>query len=79
MVFSRIILGFIVSKEGKVMDPKKVEALVNMPVLTTPHEIQVFKGSSHFYKCFIKNLISIMSPITKLLKKSEVFEWTKEF
>ncbi len=26
MVFSRIIQGFIVSKEGKVMDPKKVEA-----------------------------------------------------
>ncbi len=36
MVFSIIILGFIVSKEGKVMDPKKVEALVNMLVLTTP-------------------------------------------
>ncbi len=36
MVFSRTILGFIVSKEGKVMDPKKVEALVNMQVPTTP-------------------------------------------
>jgi hypothetical protein len=32
------------SKEGKVMDPKKVEALVNMPVLVTPQEIQVFNG-----------------------------------
>ncbi len=29
MVFSRTILGFIMSKEGKVMDPKKVETLVN--------------------------------------------------
>jgi hypothetical protein len=36
MVFSRTILGFIMSKEGKVMDPKKVEALMNMPVPTTP-------------------------------------------
>jgi hypothetical protein len=44
MVFSRTILGFIVSKEGKVMDPKKVEALVNMLVLTTPQQIQVFNG-----------------------------------
>jgi len=26
MIFSRTILGFIISKEGKVMDPKKVEA-----------------------------------------------------
>jgi len=66
------------SKEGKVMDPKKVEALVNMSVLTTPREIQVFNGMAQFYRCFIKNFISIMSPITKLLKKFEVFEWTKE-
>jgi hypothetical protein len=36
MVFSRTILGFIVSKEVKVTDPKKVEALINMPVPTTP-------------------------------------------
>jgi hypothetical protein len=34
MVFSRTILGFIVSKEGKVMDLKKVEALVNMQIPT---------------------------------------------
>jgi hypothetical protein len=26
--------------------------------------------------CFIKNFAFITSPITKLLKKSEVFEWT---
>jgi hypothetical protein len=36
MVFLRTILSFIMSKEGKVMDPKKVEALVNMPIPTTP-------------------------------------------
>ncbi len=39
MVFLGTILGFIVSKVGKVMDPKKVEALVNMLVATTPKEI----------------------------------------
>jgi hypothetical protein len=78
MVFLITILGFIVSKEGKVMDPKKVEALVNMSILTTPREIQVFNGMAQFYRCFIKNFTLIMSPITKLLKKSKVFEWTKE-
>jgi hypothetical protein len=31
MVFSRTILGFIISKEGKVMETKKVEALESMP------------------------------------------------
>jgi len=78
MVFSKTILGFIVSKEGKVMDPKKVEALVNMLVSTTPHGIQVFNGMAQFYRCFIKYFVSIMSPITKLLKTFEVFEWSKK-
>jgi hypothetical protein len=44
MIFSRIILGFIISKKGKFMDFKKVEALVNMLVPTTHLEIQVFNG-----------------------------------
>jgi hypothetical protein len=42
MVFLGTILSFTMSKESKVMDPKKVEALVNMLVSTTPQEIQVF-------------------------------------
>jgi hypothetical protein len=54
MVFSKTILGFIVSKEGKTHDLKKIEALVNMPVLKTLQEIQVFNGMALFYKCFIK-------------------------
>jgi len=78
MVFSITILGFIVSKESKVMDLKKVEALINMLVPPTPQEIQVFNKMAQFYKCFIKNFASIMSPITKLFKKSEVFEWIKK-
>jgi hypothetical protein len=36
MVFSKTILGFIVSKKGKVMDPKKIKASVNKLVPTTP-------------------------------------------
>jgi hypothetical protein len=44
MVFSKTFLCFIVSKEGKVMDPKKVEALVNMLVPTASQEIEVFNG-----------------------------------
>jgi len=33
MVFSGMILGFIVSKERKQPNPKKIQAIVNMPPL----------------------------------------------
>jgi hypothetical protein len=36
MVFSGLILRFIVFKERKTPDPKKVQAIVNMPVPTNP-------------------------------------------
>ncbi len=36
MVFLGPILGFIVYKEGKIPNPKKVQAIVNMIVPTNP-------------------------------------------
>ncbi len=36
MVFSRMVLGFIVSKKGKLPDPKKIQAIVNMPPPKNP-------------------------------------------
>ncbi len=75
MVFLGTIIGFIISKEGKVMDPKKVEAWVNMPPLL-PLGDPRFQWAQ-FYKCLIKkHCFYYMSPITKLFKKFEIFEWT---
>jgi hypothetical protein len=39
MVFSRLIVRFTISKEGKILDPKKVQAIVNMLVPTNPQQI----------------------------------------
>jgi hypothetical protein len=44
LVYSQNIWGFIVFKEGKNLDPKKIEAIINTPISTTPQEIQVFNG-----------------------------------
>jgi hypothetical protein len=78
MVFSRRILGFIVSKERKLLDPKKIQAIVNMPPLKNPQQIQVFNGMAQFYKCFIKNFVVIMAPINKLTIKTKNFLWIEE-
>ncbi len=44
MVLSRIILGFIIFKERKILDPNKIQAIVNMPPPKNLHQIQVFNG-----------------------------------
>jgi len=36
MVFSGMILGFIVSKEGKLLNPKKIKTIINMPPPKNP-------------------------------------------
>jgi hypothetical protein len=57
--FSGIILGFIVSKEEKLLDPKAIQAIVNMPPLKNPQQIQIFNGMALYYRCFIKNFAMI--------------------
>ncbi len=71
MVFSGMFLGFIVSKEGKLLDPKKIQAIVNMPPPKNLQYIQIFNGMAQFYICFIKNFVVIMATITKLTKKTK--------
>jgi hypothetical protein len=42
-----VLLGYIVSKEGKLQDLKKNPAIVHMP-----KDIQVFNAMAQYYKCF---------------------------
>jgi hypothetical protein len=36
MVFLGMILGFNISKEGKLLNPKKIQVIVNMPPPKNP-------------------------------------------
>jgi hypothetical protein len=73
MVFSGMILGFIVSKQGKLPYPKKIQTIINMPPPKNLQHIRIFNGMAQFYRCFIKNFVAIMAPITKLTKKTYIF------
>ena len=78
LVFSGIILGHIVSKEGKFPDPKKIEAVENMPRPEKPVDVQVFNGFAQFNRCYIKSYAHIMEPITRLMRKTEEFIWSDQ-
>jgi hypothetical protein len=56
-VFKDVILGFNISQEGKLLNPKKIQAIVNMLPPKNPQHIQVFNGMALFYGCFIKKML----------------------
>jgi hypothetical protein len=67
MVFSGITLRFIVSKEGKLPNPKKVKVIVKMFVTKNSHDIQIFNELTQFFQCFVIFFAFIMASITKLM------------
>jgi len=69
---SHIILRHAISKEGKLLHMKKILVIVHMPTLKTLKDIYVFNGITQYYRCFIKDFVVIMVPITKLLQRQKL-------
>jgi hypothetical protein len=73
MVFLGMILGFIVFKEGKLPNPKKIQVIINMPPFKNCQQIQVFNGMAQFYRCFIKTLLLLWHLSLNSLEKQKLF------
>ena len=77
-------LGYRVGVDGVSMDPSRVSAIQEWPVLKSFRDIQVFLGFANFYRGFIHRYSAVVAPITDLLvgmkagKKTGPFEWTEE-
>ena len=71
-------LGHIVSERGMEVDPNKIKAIQEMPVLKIEKDVQGFIGKLQYISRFIAKLTMVCDPIFKLLRKNQPVEWNEE-
>lgn len=55
LVHSGVVLGYVVCLHGKLLDPRKITAIVEMPAPETQREVQRLFGVAQFNQCFIQD------------------------
>jgi hypothetical protein len=71
-------LGHIISEEGIVMDPEKIEAIKGWKTPKNVKEVRSFMGLDSYYRRFIGGFSRIAHPVTSLQWKGKKFQWTEE-
>ena len=69
------LLGHIVTKDGILVDPEKVEVIEKLKPPTTVKEVRRFIGMLSYYRKFIGNFSEVAEPLINLTKKNVKFEW----
>ena len=59
-------LGHVVSKDGVMVDPSKIEAVKNWVRPSNVTEVRSFVGLARYYHRFVKGFSSIASQLTNL-------------
>ena len=76
MVTNDIVLGHIVSSTGIEVDKSKIELIANLPTPKSVKDVRSILGHAGFYRRFIKDFSVISKPLSNLLTKDNIFEWT---
>jgi len=73
-------LGHILTKEGRLPDPKAVEAIEEWKNPTTAKEVRSFLGATLYYREYIYNYSDMAMPLYDLIRKGVIVdkEWKDE-
>ena len=71
-------LGHVVSKDGVMVDPSKIEAVKSWVRPTNFTEVRSFVGLGSYYRRFVKGFSSVASQLTNLTKQSVRFVCSDE-
>uniref|UniRef100_A0A914DXM4 RNA-directed DNA polymerase n=1 Tax=Acrobeloides nanus TaxID=290746 RepID=A0A914DXM4_9BILA len=70
-------LGYIINENGRIADPKRVEAIKNCPRPKNLKEVESFIGQINYYGPFIENFSTLCEPLNELRRKDRPFKWTQ--
>jgi hypothetical protein len=77
--FDRVgYLGHVVTPEGTLPDPEKVEAALKLLPPKTVTEVRAFLGLTGYYRRFVRNFSLISRPLNLLTQKGVPFLWTSD-
>jgi ribonuclease HI len=69
-------LGHVISGAGIATDPQKISAVTGWPSPTNLKELRGFLELAGYYHKFMRHFGIIAKPLTELLKKNALFNWT---
>ena len=68
-------LGHILSAECIIVDPVKIEVVMNWKPPRNVTKVRSFLGLASYYRRFLQGFLVIASSLTRLLRKGVKFEW----
>ncbi len=71
-------LGYIIFGDDSLIDPHKVQTIVDWATPISVRDVQCFLGFVNFYQWFIAHYSMIMIPLTRLTWKDQPFSWGVE-
>jgi hypothetical protein len=74
-----LFLDHMISPEGIVMDPGKVNDVLDWKPPTSVTQVLSFLRLASYYRRFIPNFSKITKPITELLKKGTKYVWIRDY
>ena len=69
-------LRHIVSEEGIMVDPRKIEVILEWKPSRSVTEVRSFLGLTGYYRRFVKGFSMTTAPMRRLLQKNVRFEWS---
>lgn len=69
-------MGHVISKDGLKVDPKKVEAITDMPTPKSKKDIERLRGMVNYLSQFVPKLSDVFAPLNELTHLDVEWQWS---